>query len=106
MRDAGWGGGAALQGDPGGQQPSITCRVCGMRSFHPDDIREGFCGRCHQWTAVMTDRELAAAIRKLHQQYRPVFTDEYDVCTYCTSRQLYPDHTPWPCEFIVFTEGL
>lgn len=26
---------------------SITCARCGMTSRHPDDIREGYCGRCH-----------------------------------------------------------
>lgn len=31
-------------------QPSITCPVCGMTSYNPNDIREGFCGNCHDWT--------------------------------------------------------
>jgi hypothetical protein len=31
-------------------QPSITCPVCGMTSYNPNDIREGYCGRCHDWT--------------------------------------------------------
>lgn len=32
------------------ERPSITCPVCGMRSYHPMDIRDGYCGRCHDWT--------------------------------------------------------
>ena len=32
------------------QQPSITCPVCGMTSYHPRDIKEGFCGKCDDWT--------------------------------------------------------
>lgn len=31
-------------------QASITCPKCGMRSFHPMDVKEGYCGRCHAWT--------------------------------------------------------
>jgi ribosomal protein S27AE len=31
--------------------PSITCPVCGMTSFNPNDIAEGYCGNCHDWTA-------------------------------------------------------
>lgn len=33
------------------EQPSITCPVCGMRSYHPMDVKEGYCGRCHDWTS-------------------------------------------------------
>lgn len=33
-------------------QPSITCPACGMTSYHPDDIREGYCGNCHDWTGA------------------------------------------------------
>lgn len=29
---------------------SITCPRCGMTSHHPTDIREGYCGQCHDWT--------------------------------------------------------
>lgn len=28
-------------------QPSITCPKCGKRSYHPDDIRNQYCGNCH-----------------------------------------------------------
>lgn len=30
-------------------EPSITCRKCGMTSYHPDDIRYKWCGKCHTW---------------------------------------------------------
>ena len=30
--------------------PSITCPKCGMTSYNPNDIREGYCGNCHDWT--------------------------------------------------------
>lgn len=29
---------------------SITCPVCHMTSYHPKDIKEGFCGNCNAWT--------------------------------------------------------
>lgn len=29
----------------------ITCPVCGRISHHPDDVREGYCGACHDWTS-------------------------------------------------------
>jgi hypothetical protein len=32
-------------------QPSITCPRCRATSYHPADIAEGYCGRCHEWTA-------------------------------------------------------
>jgi len=28
-------------------EASQACLVCGMRSFHPTDIVESFCGKCH-----------------------------------------------------------
>jgi hypothetical protein len=30
--------------------PSITCPRCGMTSYSENDIREGYCGNCHDWT--------------------------------------------------------
>jgi hypothetical protein len=31
--------------------PHITCPRCGLTSFHPKDISEGYCARCHDWTS-------------------------------------------------------
>lgn len=31
--------------------PSIVCPVCGSRSYNPNDIEQGYCGRCHWWTS-------------------------------------------------------
>jgi ribosomal protein L37E len=31
-------------------QPSVTCPRCFKTSYNPDDIREGYCGNCHDWT--------------------------------------------------------
>lgn len=30
---------------------SIVCPYCGLRSYHPQDVREGFCGFCNWWTS-------------------------------------------------------
>jgi hypothetical protein len=28
----------------------FTCPRCRRTSHHPDDVREGYCGACHDWT--------------------------------------------------------
>jgi len=30
-------------------QPAIRCLCCGMASWHPEDIRQKYCGFCHSW---------------------------------------------------------
>ena len=32
------------------EELEFTCPRCGMTSYHPEDIREGYCGHCHNWT--------------------------------------------------------
>ena len=34
------------QGTPWGA-PNIKCLRCGVRSYHPKDIRERYCAKCH-----------------------------------------------------------
>jgi hypothetical protein len=29
---------------------AITCPVCHLTSYNPNDIREGYCANCHDWT--------------------------------------------------------
>ena len=31
-------------------EPSITCPACAMTSYNSNDIRESYCGNCHDWT--------------------------------------------------------
>lgn len=31
---------------------SFTCPECGATSYNPNDVREGYCGRCHNWTGT------------------------------------------------------
>jgi hypothetical protein len=38
--------------EPPSAPPSITCPRCGRTSQHPDDVREGYCGACHDWTSA------------------------------------------------------
>jgi hypothetical protein len=30
--------------------PSFKCPDCGLVSFNPIDVEEGYCGACHDWT--------------------------------------------------------
>jgi hypothetical protein len=36
----------------GSDASSRTCPKCGMTSYNPDDIREGYCGNCHDWVIL------------------------------------------------------
>jgi len=31
--------------------PHITCPSCCRTSYNQNDIREGYCGSCHDWTS-------------------------------------------------------
>jgi RecJ-like exonuclease len=33
----------------GSNTPSFACPRCGAVSYNPNDIRERYCGRCHQF---------------------------------------------------------
>lgn len=30
---------------------TITCPVCSRTSYNGNDVREGYCGFCHDWTS-------------------------------------------------------
>jgi hypothetical protein len=30
---------------------SITCPRCALTSYHPEDVRQLYCGYCHWWTS-------------------------------------------------------
>jgi ribosomal protein L37E len=51
--------------------PSVTCPRCGRTSHHPDDVAEGYCGACHDWTSPRTNLsrmiwpQLAAQVRRV-----------------------------------------
>ena len=34
---------------------SFKCPKCGMVTCNPNDIREGYCGMCHDWTFTPPD---------------------------------------------------
>jgi hypothetical protein len=44
--------------------PSITCPRCGRTSHHPVDVREGYCGACHDWTSRPGDERVRPAGRR------------------------------------------
>jgi hypothetical protein len=56
-------------------RPSITCPRCGATSHHPDDVDQGYCGRCHWWTSdpVLGSPE-AIAVAERHGAIQPVPT--------------------------------
>src|SRR5262245_3231344 len=53
----------------------ITCSLCGLRSYHPRDVEERYCGKCHVFHedeahaadvgVVLRGRELAREIGEL-----------------------------------------
>jgi hypothetical protein len=49
--------------------PSITCPVCDMTSWNPNDVEMGFCGNCHGYTGVvdpmMKARRFVEATRRV-----------------------------------------
>ena len=36
----------------GTQARAITCPQCERTSYNPNDVREGYCGHCHDWTST------------------------------------------------------
>lgn len=43
---------APAQSSPVEQVNTITCPQCGMTSYNPNDIAQGYCGNCHDWTGM------------------------------------------------------
>ena len=37
------------------KQANITCRLCSMTSYHPEDIRQLFCDHCHIFHTQLGD---------------------------------------------------
>lgn len=51
---------------------SFTCPRCGTTSGHPVDEQQGYCVRCHDWTAVGADgidRTLHGEEREIYEQH-------------------------------------
>lgn len=45
-------------------RPSITCPRCTRTSYHLTDIREGYCGACHDWTTPSLQPDRAPVPRQ------------------------------------------
>lgn len=43
--------------------PAFTCPDCGTVSAHPDDLAQGYCGRCHRFTGLPA-RPRAGSLRR------------------------------------------
>lgn len=37
--------------DRGRRAQAAACPRCGLTSHHPNDVAEGYCGHCHDWTS-------------------------------------------------------
>lgn len=49
--------------DSGADPMSYVCPRCAARSFNPNDLREKYCGACHDWTGdVGLDDSLTQAL--------------------------------------------
>jgi hypothetical protein len=74
-------------------QPHFTCPVCGMTSYNPNDIREGYCGNCHAWTGPQAQPDKgpqaqldkALTLGRLKSQWEKAI------------RQTFPDATDGQC---------
>ena len=54
---------------------SFTCPECGATSHHPMDVRDGYCGRCHDWTGARSRVEVrprAGGVRRRDGSEVPV----------------------------------
>ena len=101
--------------------PSITCPRCGRTSYNSNDIREGYCGACNDWTspraAVAAARLQRPAIvarmldgfeRGLLEQAIPVLRAEHrhafaDVLQAILDRFPEPRHGPEPIDQATLT---
>jgi hypothetical protein len=57
-------------------EPSITCPRCNMTSYHPEDIRHGYCGNCHAFTTDRGPHYLVMATIPGHGTHRRILFKE------------------------------
>ena len=52
--------------------PGFACPHCGAVSYNPNDLREGYCGRCNRWArdpALIAD-QIACELERLDELSR------------------------------------
>lgn len=61
---------AHLVPPPASPPPAFVCPKCTARSWHPEDGRHGYCGRCHEFTGdpLTQDPEYVAAVLRLMER--------------------------------------
>lgn len=52
-------------------EPSITCPQCGRMSFNSNDIENGYCIECHDWTTARDDITQRIAREEARQRANP-----------------------------------
>lgn len=58
--------------DPAPAPARFVCPWCRAASSHPDDLRHGYCGRCHAFTGTPTDPDSPPPVSPVDvNRYRP-----------------------------------
>jgi hypothetical protein len=55
--------------------PHITCPVCNMTSYHPEDVRQGYCGHCYTTTNGIVCTDKCVHKRLGAWEYNPIVND-------------------------------
>lgn len=97
-------------GDPATQRgaPSITCPRCRKTSFHPVDIKEGYCGHCHDWTSRPRHTSWFTFGQGHEHPFEGIILDKDIVLQITASSPLHHMHrlfgTAWAMEYLTMPE--
>jgi hypothetical protein len=49
---------------------AILCKICGFKSYNPEDIKYEYCGKCHQYHDLLEkSKKRKRRIRRLRKKY-------------------------------------
>jgi ribosomal protein L37E len=77
----------ARRKEPEPEPESFVCERCGIKSYNPHDIRERYCGRCHEFDAM------ARARADLKEQIERLKAEKTTLLQHLTERDLRIDAT-------------
>ena len=72
-------------------EQSITCPRCGAKSHNASDVREGYCGHCHDWTKAPISYDRAVLLHVLVYHW-PTKTSGCGGCGEVALGASFPDH--------------
>ena len=55
--------------------PHITCPVCNMTSYHPEDVKHRYCGKCNTTTNGIVCTDQCVHKRLGAWEYNPIVND-------------------------------